>query len=120
MQMVFVNTIYNSFQSALPFENGVVIYSFLYHISEAINDHYYLLSKVSRAVRRAGNKIHLMADSIPTLAQLISGANTNSYFSYHGSLSRPPCYNSITWIVNRATIPISSSQVSIDNSILYL
>lgn len=38
--------------------------------------------------------------------------NTLEFFKYDGSLTTPPCYQSVTWVVFPETIPISANQVS--------
>ena len=38
-----------------------------------------------------------------------------NYYSYNGSLTRPPCYESVTWMVMNNQLYISEDQVSIDS-----
>lgn len=35
----------------------------------------------------------------------------DKYYRYKGSLTTPPCYESVTWTMFEQTIPISESQV---------
>ena len=60
-----------------------------------------------------GIRYHL-GDSIP-LANLIPDlASVNApYFTYKGSLTTPPCYESVQWIVLENPISVTESQVSL-------
>ena len=47
--------------------------------------------------------------------RVIPGNSSSSlledYFTYHGSLTRPPCTNTVTWLVFTEKVDISSKQV---------
>lgn len=38
----------------------------------------------------------------------------NKFYTYHGSLTTPPYFESVTWIVYADHVPISSSQVRLE------
>ena len=47
------------------------------------------------------------------LKDLVPALNNGSpYYTYQGSLTTPPCFQSVRWIVLSETAPLSSSQVS--------
>ncbi|XP_055590295.1 carbonic anhydrase 7-like [Uranotaenia lowii] len=45
------------------------------------------------------------------IAQLI-GSRRLPYFSYQGSLTTPPCYETVTWILQKRTLNISENQLN--------
>lgn len=50
-------------------------------------------------------------DSPPSLDDLIMKDRTD-YFTYGGSLTTPPCFEVVTWIEFKNTIPLTHDQVS--------
>ena len=59
-----------------------------------------------------GIRYHL-GDSIPLASLIPDLASVNApYFTYKGSLTTPPCYESVQWIVLENPISVTESQVS--------
>lgn len=50
---------------------------------------------------------------VPALYDLLPNDLTQ-YFTYHGSLTTPPCAEAVTWIDFKEPIKIKSSQVSLN------
>lgn len=53
----------------------------------------------------------------PTLYDLLPN-DLSQYFTYHGSLTTPPCSEAVTWIDFRETIKIKSTQVNEANNFM--
>jgi carbonic anhydrase len=53
--------------------------------------------------------------SITTLPMeaLVAGLKKNAIYSYEGSLTTPPCTETVTWIINNEPQPISTAQLAL-------
>ena len=61
-------------------------------------------------VQKSGQKIVLEENLFP-ISDFVA-VSSESYFTYFGSLTKPPCFNSITWIVNQQKIDVPKAFVS--------
>ena len=52
-------------------------------------------------------------NQVLSLVDLIGGNDIGAYFTYHGSLTRPPCYNTVTWIVLEKKMAVDELLVSL-------
>ena len=111
MQLVhFDSKSYPDFETAVRLApDGIVIVAFQYDISITSNRNYAFLIEQIHKIRNPGQKTPVTNKRI---SDLFSGFDTkHNYFSYHGSLTRPPCSNSVTWIVFKEPIFVSKLQV---------
>ena len=99
--------LHSSYEDALEHEEGVVILAVQYEISNEDNSNYGFLDGLD-SVREAGSSAEV---DLQNLEGLLEGMSKEEFFSYHGSLTRPPCTNTVTWIVMKDRISISSRQV---------
>jgi len=67
------------------------------------------LGQVLPDIQKSGQRINLDQNLFP-VSTFIS--NSGNYFSYLGSLTKPPCFNTITWIVLEEKINLPKSFVS--------
>ena len=100
---------YSSLEEASKNEDGVVILAFLHEVSSQGASQLDFLSTNSESLRPAGSKVENIA--LESVQDLVEGMDTSEYFSYHGSMTRPPCYNTITWIVFKDKLKVNHDQL---------
>ncbi|XP_059152088.1 carbonic anhydrase 1-like [Physella acuta] len=100
----------NSFRNAASYPSGLAVIGVFFKVvaedNEKLNRH--LLQYFSK-VNQSGQ-----ATLIPTfaLSEILPDINNLDYYRFDGSLTTPPCYESVIWSVATEFIPISESQVS--------
>ncbi|CAN7991703.1 unnamed protein product, partial [Ixodes hexagonus] len=70
------------------------------------------LQKITDSMKNVvykGNKCSIDQDI--DIGSLIPSKQNSSYWTYEGSLTTPPCYESVTWIVFKEPIEVSQEQV---------
>ena len=103
----YESNLHSSYEEALKHEEGVVILAVQYEITNEDNSNYGFLDGLD-SVREAGSSAEV---DMQNVEGLLEGMSKEEFFSYHGSLTRPPCTNTVTWIVMKDRISISSRQV---------
>jgi carbonic anhydrase len=97
--------LYDSYEEAVKREDGIVIIAVFVKISE------------ERSNRGLASITELMEDiayreqstPLPSVsAKTFLPDDTNNYWTYKGSFTTPPCYETVTWILMHETIPITS------------
>ncbi|GFR77362.1 carbonic anhydrase [Elysia marginata] len=87
--------------------NGLAVLGFMFEISESDNPSLAPIVDKLSEVKYKGNATALatfsLRDIIPT--------SLTRFYRYSGSLTTPPCYESVAWTVFTSTIPISESQL---------
>ena len=126
VQLAFINKVkYKSYSTARINEDGVVMLAVQYKASDTDNPNYSFLGGASEFsdssnfarfkqiphIKRAGEKSFLPSNLLMSLDELLKPATLEEFFSYHGSETRPPCLNTITWIVLTDQIDIGTNQV---------
>ncbi|KAG5893397.1 hypothetical protein JTB14_038059 [Gonioctena quinquepunctata] len=108
LHMVFFNTQYGSFDAAGNEPDGLAVLSFLYHKSDEDNLNYATFEDKLLAIKKIASDVQMVdfgsLDNFTT-------TDRNTYFTYKGSLTTPPCSEVVTWIEFVNTIPLSHSQI---------
>ncbi|KXJ69582.1 hypothetical protein RP20_CCG026510 [Aedes albopictus] len=108
MHLVFFNQQYGSLDNAAPLENGLAVLGIFFTNSTEQPDYGWIPPLIE--VQTAGTDYVLPDPTVFNIKGLI-GARRRPYFSYHGSLTTPPCYETVTWMVQRKPLPISEAQL---------
>ncbi|XP_043997332.1 carbonic anhydrase 4a [Gambusia affinis] len=109
LHIVHMNTKYSDLGTALRDPKGVAVLGFFYEVSKSPNQKYEAIIKgvESVASKNASNSLPAIS-----LAQLIPPEQKlTSYYRYQGSLTTPPCSESVVWSVFKTPIPLSMDQM---------
>lgn len=109
MHLVFYNQIYGSFDNAKTQCNGLAVLGVFFQNSTAEPDYRWIPALYE--VQTAGTSYTLPDPTAFNIKGLI-GARRKPYFSYHGSLTTPPYYESVTWLVMKKPLQVSENQMS--------
>ncbi|XP_030602362.1 carbonic anhydrase 4a [Archocentrus centrarchus] len=109
LHIVHMKSIYNDLTAALGDPEGVAVLGFFYEISSSLNRKYDSIINALQSIHATNGNTSLPPIS---LAQLIpSEKNLTSYYRYKGSLTTPPCAESVIWTVFKKPIPLSMNQL---------
>ncbi|XP_052815147.1 carbonic anhydrase-like isoform X2 [Mya arenaria] len=107
-------TKYGSFGEAVDKPDGLAVLGIMIQ-SGAEHPGFKNLVDTMRNVKSRGQTCTVLKTFNP--ASLLPG-NINSYWTYHGSLTTPPCYESVQWIVLRQPTQYSPKQLQALRSLL--
>ncbi|XP_046390902.1 carbonic anhydrase 7-like isoform X2 [Ischnura elegans] len=107
LHMVFWKESYGSYKKALDHHDGLTVLAFFYEIVAFPNHSYKHLINVLHKMESNGSRI---TTSAPSLDSMLSHDRIH-YFTYHGSLTTPPCNEIVIWIDFIDPIPLSHAQV---------
>lgn len=109
LHIVHMKHHYTDLGTALADPDGVAVLGFFYETSKSSNRKYDTIINSLRSVRSANGNTSL---SPVSLAQLVPPEqNLTSYYRYKGSLTTPPCTESVIWTLFENPIPLSSEQL---------
>ncbi|CAH0553875.1 unnamed protein product [Brassicogethes aeneus] len=108
LHVLFYNKYYGSLDEASKHTDGYLVLSFLYSTSTRSNKHYDLFESGLSKIVKINSTYKL--NNFESLDKFTT-ARKDSYFTYEGSLTTPPCSEIVTWIEFRDTIPITHEQI---------
>lgn len=109
LHIVHMKHHYTDLATALADPEGVAVLGFFYEKSNSANRKYDAIVSSLRSIRATNGNTSL---SPVSLAQLLPAEqNLTSYYRYKGSLTTPPCTESVVWTVFETPIPLSGEQL---------
>ncbi|XP_059152090.1 carbonic anhydrase 1-like, partial [Physella acuta] len=100
----------NSFRNAASYPSGLAVIGFFFKVvaedNERLNRH--LLRFLSMVIH-TDQMAHIPAFA---LSEILPDLNNLDYYRFDGSLTYPPCHESVIWSVATEFIPISKSQLN--------
>ncbi|XP_074102487.1 carbonic anhydrase 6-like [Cotesia typhae] len=108
MQVVYYNEKFGSYEEAEGSENGLVLYALFYQLGEEESD---FLTKIIEKIPEVSEP-GTSTDIKPfKLADYFDQNEYHAYIIYPGSLTHPPCTESIPWIISDRVIQVTEEQV---------
>lgn len=104
---------YGSLALAASRPDGLAVMAVLFVIAAEANPHFATLLDKAAKLRRAGQKRRLR--NVIPLMKLFPN-QTESFLRYQGSLTTPPCSESVSWTVFTQATSVSEAQVTQGNS----
>uniref|UniRef100_A0A3P9NNU8 Carbonic anhydrase n=1 Tax=Poecilia reticulata TaxID=8081 RepID=A0A3P9NNU8_POERE len=114
LHIVHMKSSYADLTTALRDPNGVAVLGFFYEVLKVSAQNSKTLVARSRVANMAVFVFSDVSFSLPSisLAQLIPPEQKlTSYYRYRGSLTTPPCSESVVWTVFETPIPLSMDQM---------
>nr|ANJ59761.1 alpha carbonic anhydrase 6 [Corallium rubrum] len=107
LHLVHHNERYSSLAEAVDKPDGLAVVSVMIKVGR-YNKAFRKFLRFSPNVIDAGQSVYVPSFD---LTRLLPG-NKEKFYRYDGSLTTPPCYESVTWTVMDGTIEISQSQLN--------
>ncbi|XP_015192367.2 carbonic anhydrase 6 isoform X1 [Lepisosteus oculatus] len=98
---------YKSFAEAVDKPDGLAVLAFFYEDGHFENTYYSDFISNLKYIRYAGQSMIISSVNVRSMLP----ENLSHFFRYQGSLTTPPCYESILWTVFDTPITLSHSQI---------
>ncbi|XP_063704466.1 carbonic anhydrase-like [Culicoides brevitarsis] len=108
IHLVHYNKKYRSFDDAAAQPQGLAVIGFFYQISSRLQDSF--LDQGLDAVRNPNDTTTLREEDTYSISDII-GDTPFEFISYAGSLTTPPCYETVTWIVGTEILEMSETEI---------
>ena len=109
MHIIHRNRKYKNVPEALTYSDGLTVLAFFFHVQEKES---FELTNLVRSFSSISDFDQITRlNHTFSLASLIGDINLDRFYTYMGSLTTPPCSESVTWILFPESIPVSISQM---------
>ncbi|NXJ98717.1 CAH9 anhydrase, partial [Corythaixoides concolor] len=108
IHVVHYNTKYDNFKEALTHPDGMAVLAAFLEVGPRENPYCQEIVEHLYKIQREGNEVLVPGFNIAGLLP----DNLKLYFHYNGSLTTPPCYQSVKWTVFNQTMLLSHDQMS--------
>ncbi|XP_056262032.1 carbonic anhydrase 14 [Pseudoliparis swirei] len=107
--------LYPNMSTAMTQSDGLAVLGILIETGEETNPAFNNILNYLSRIRHADQKVFIPAFDIQSLLPKDLGR----YYRYNGSLTTPPCYQSVTWTLFNERVHISKAQLLRMETILY-
>ena len=116
VHLVHFNTKYNNLGTAADKSDGLAVLGIFFDITQGDELRWQALTSELAKVKNPNEKVESFKLSNMSLNSFLP-KSTNEFYRYNGSLTTPPCYESVTWTVFGEPLPISEGQMSFFRSL---
>ncbi|XP_065262661.1 carbonic anhydrase 9 [Emys orbicularis] len=109
IHMVYYNPSSDSIKEAMRQPGGLAVLAAFLQVGPEDNVHYQHLLEQLHEVQEEGKETTVAGFNIEGLLP----ANLSRYYRYSGSLTTPPCYQTVNWTVFNQTVLLSKEQISL-------
>ncbi|XP_071281704.1 carbonic anhydrase 9-like [Agelaius tricolor] len=109
IHVVHYNTKYDSFTEAMVHPDGLAVLGAFLEVGHGENQYYHEILKHLHEIQEVGQETLVPGFNIAGLLP----ANLKLYFHYNGSLTTPPCYQTVKWTIFNQTMLLSHHQMSV-------
>ncbi|XP_055586530.1 carbonic anhydrase 2-like [Uranotaenia lowii] len=110
VHLVFYNGLYESFDAAKEQVDGLSVMGLFYTIDDEYEEQPNQWTRFLREVIEPGSEYNVSYIDSFSVYDVIGDIDW-TYFSYEGSLTTPPCLETVTWIVAARPLPIKSKEL---------
>lgn len=111
MHILHRNSKYDSVDEARSHADGLAVAAVIFQAEEKNYDYSGLNNVIETLDSVKDYNTTSEIDKFFVLSNLVDGLNSDSYFTYGGSLTTPPCSESVTWIVFTDILKMSHCQM---------
>ncbi|NWH80859.1 CAH9 anhydrase, partial [Piaya cayana] len=108
IHVVHYNTKYNGFEEAKVQPDGLAVLGAFLEVGPRENPYYQEIFQHLYKIQRKGKEVLVSGFNIADLLP----DNLKEYFHYNGSLTTPPCFQTVKWTIFNETLLISHYQMS--------
>ncbi|XP_025032285.1 carbonic anhydrase 9 isoform X2 [Python bivittatus] len=109
IHVVHYSSHFDSFQEAASEPGGLAVLAAFLQVGLEINEPYQHILKHLSDIKEEGEETVVAGFDVTKLLP----DNFDRYFRYNGSLTTPPCYQTVNWTVFNQTVRLSQDQISV-------
>jgi carbonic anhydrase len=114
IHLLFYSSIYNSLAEARDRPKGLAVIALFYDITTDLDHRANPFTKFLIEIITPTMNYTMLENEKFSLKEVLGGPLDWNYITYRGSLTTPPCSQSVIWIVSLKPMKISDREVIID------
>ncbi|XP_071955005.1 carbonic anhydrase 2-like isoform X2 [Antedon mediterranea] len=107
MHIVHYSSEFNSVEEAMESDQGLAVFAFFISLGEKNT----VMEQIVKEIKGIEFDVSKDLESEVNLLSLVPLLDQSSYWTYNGSLTTPPCYESVVWTIFQIPIVISVEQL---------